>query len=583
MFRKTMLALFIATFIVACFAGLRAIVFKDLGRDVAYLTFYPAVMLSAILGGLIAGILTTLFSALLSYYWIFQCQLSSPIEWVAMVFFIMICVMISVFSGAIQRANTKTKVAKDQAEAANQAKSVFLANMSHELRTPLNAILGFSMMIEHDPEITVSQREKVTIINRSGEHLLRMINDVLDISKIEAGKVELNCESFNLPQMLHEVGNMFETRAAECQLSFELILDPKLLEYISIDAGKLRQILINLLGNAIKFTDDGGILLSARTQTDDKNSELFTLQLEVKDSGCGIPEDMLNNIFMPFAQVNRSKNNAKGTGLGLAICKLFIEKMNGTISVQNNPDKGALFHVNLPVAMAKDSDVKIVENKSLVVLGLEPGQTDWRILVVEDNAANMLLLCNLLRHVGFEVREAKNGAEGVSIFEQWQPHLVLMDISMPVMNGYEATARIRELPYGDNVKIVAITASVFSEQHKTILEAGCDGVVNKPFQFNEVFDIIQQNLGLHYIYKEQTDTPAFPAAQIIDPATIKKQLASLSDKELDALKQATMILDPEAAHEAIDHIANTQSQLAGTLRSHMVKMDFSAIRKILDL
>ena len=583
MFRKTAVDLFIATFIVVCFAGLRAIVFKDLGRDIAYLTFYPAVMLSAILGGLIAGILTTLFSALLSYYWIFQCQLSSPIEWIAMVFFIIICVMISVFSGAIQRANTKTKAAKDQAEAANQAKSVFLANMSHELRTPLNAILGFSRMIEHDPEITVSQREKVTIINRSGEHLLRMINDVLDISKIEAGKVELNCESFNLPQMLHEVGSMFEIRAAECQLYFELILDPKLPEYIRTDAGKLRQILINLLGNAIKFTDDGSILLSAQTQTDDKNSELFTLQLEVKDSGCGIPEDMLNNIFMPFAQVNRSKNNAKGTGLGLAICKLFIEKMNGTISVQNNPDKGALFHVNLPVAMAKDSDVKIVEEKSLVVLGLEPGQTDWRILVVEDNAANMLLLCNLLRHVGFEVREAKNGAEGVSIFEQWQPHLILMDISMPVMNGYEATARIRKLPYGDNVKIVAITASVFSEQHKTILEAGCDGVVNKPFQFNEVFDIIQRNLGLHYIYKEQTDTPAFPAAQIIDPATIKKQLASLSDKELDALKQATMILDPEAAHEAIDHIANTQSQLAGTLRSYMVKMDFSAIRKILDL
>jgi len=483
---------------------------------------------------------------------------------------------------AREQVQSELREAKEEAEAANQAKSVFLANMSHELRTPLNAILGFSEMMAHDPDASSAQKDKVAIINRSGAHLLGMINDVLDLSKIEAGQAELEPEVFDLPRMLEDIGRMFEMRAESAQLRFELELDPGLAQTIKSDIGKLRQILINLLDNAVKFTEQGDFSLHARTLPISDDPAMVNLQLEVKDSGRGIVAEQLDHIFEPFRQAGHSSSVVKGTGLGLAITKSFVELMGGQIRVESEVGKGSLFQVELPVALAEATEVGGLDMSRPAVLGLQAGQTAWRILVVEDNLENRLLLSSLLVQTGFEVREAENGEQALTQFEQWQPHFIWMDMSMPVMDGYEATAEIRKLPRGDKVKIVAITASVFKEQHKTILDAGCDEVLHKPFQSYEIFDTMAEQLAVRYIYEEQMVGPAAMVEQTINIAKTKEMMVSLPDQLKNELKQAATALDMEEAYEVIERVAKLQPDLAGILKLHVDEMDFSSIKRVLD-
>ncbi len=480
-------------------------------------------------------------------------------------------------TAALSESEARLRKARDDADAANRAKSTFLANMSHELRTPLNAILGFSEMLSRDADITGNKKDKINIINHSGEHLLEMINDVLDLSKIEAGRVELELQAFELPRMLQDIGLMFEARAENAGLRFYLDRDASLAPHITSDVSKLRQILFNLLGNAVKFTTKGSVTLRARTQAIKGDSSMVTLHLEIMDTGPGIAPEQMERIFEPFVQAKRFKTNTKGTGLGLAICKSFVELLDGEISAESEIGKGSLFQVSIPVALAEATEVLDLKAIRPTVLGLEPGQPAWRILVVEDSAENRLLLSSILHQAGFETREAENGIEAIALFQQWQPHFIWMDMRMPIMDGYEATATIRELPGGNLVKIVAITASAFKEQRKSIIGAGCDDVVHKPVQSHEIFESMAQQLGARYIYEEQNQTTLAEAATLT-----AEMMAGLPTHLREALRRPAQYLDASATNQVVERIRSNHPETAEGLQLLVEEFSFDQIMKLLN-
>jgi len=477
----------------------------------------------------------------------------------------------------LQIAKDEAETARAKAEMANQAKSTFLANMSHELRTPLNAILGFSGMIGNDHQATASILEKVAIINRSGEHLLTMINDVLDLSKVEAGHIELEPEAFDLPEMMEDVRRMFDVRTESAQLNFEFEIDPNLCRFIKADLGKLRQVLVNLLGNAVKFTQEGGIALRARTLPITDNPAFVSLQLEVEDCGPGIAAENIDRVFNPFVQAGRSPTSMKGTGLGLSISKSFIELMDGEISLESVPGKGSVFRVELPVERAEAAETIAVDSTRAAVRGLETGQPDWRILVAEDDFENRLLLSGLLIQTGFTVREVENGEQAIRQFEKWQPHFIWMDMRMPVMNGVEATRKIRALPDGETVKIVAITASAFKEQHQSILEAGCDAVVHKPYRAHEIFDTMVQYLDVRYIYDQAKVQLTIATGEVNVDAVAALPLA-LREK----LRIAATSLSEDEYLPVIASIAEIDPVLADNLGALVRDFQFDQVLKLLD-
>lgn len=477
-----------------------------------------------------------------------------------------------------KQAEDAIERARMLAEEASQAKSNFLANMSHELRTPINAIQGFSRRLAQDRNTPGDHREKLSLINRSGENLLGVINDLLDLSKIEAGREELRLEVFDLYAMLDEVAKLFELRAEGPGLRFALDIDPELPKYIKADRGKLRDVLVNLLGNAMKHTHQGVISMRAGNRPVPGDPAMTRLRLEVEDSGAGIsPEDRLR-IFDAFYQAEKSRTASKGTGLGLAISKSYVEMMDGRIDVQSTLGKGSIFRVDVPVALAEAPEVVERRSTGPAVLGLASGQPAWRILVVEDNADNRLLLSSLLREKGFEVREAENGEKAIALFQLWRPHLIWMDMRMPVMDGYRASARIRALAGGEAVKIVAITASAFDEQRPDILAVGCDEVVYKPFQDQEILDTMSRLLGVKYRY-EVSDRPA-GQAPATGPTVV--MLAGLPPELRQDLSEAALVLDMEAIEDVLRRIQAQAPETARHLRALVQEYEMARIRELLD-
>jgi len=450
--------------------------------------------------------------------------------------------------------------AKEAAEAANRAKSLFLANMSHELRTPLNAILGFTQIMQQDRNLERHQQENLAIINSSGAHLLAMINDVLDISKIEAGKVELEPEPFDLVRNLQEIGEMIRSRAKGKGLSFSLELAADLRPYLRADLGKLRQVVINLLGNAVKFTQHGGVVLRARTFGADPADQRCWLELEVEDSGPGIPADQAEAIFEPFFQLGTESGEQRGTGLGLAISRSFIELMGGEIGVESKLGQGACFRVRCPMELAALDELPAEGPLREAPEGLVDGQPERRILVAEDDDHNRRLLRTLLQRVGLQFREAVNGEEAVKEFQEWSPDFIWMDIRMPVMDGLEATRRIRALPGGREVKILALTASVFREYENRIFAAGCDGIVHKPYQPGEIFEALENYLGMQFLYPATPHGAGQTAAA--DEEGCRGALGRLAPERVQALLQAAVALDRERTGEEIAALAQAAPSAA---------------------
>lgn len=459
--------------------------------------------------------------------------------------------------------------ARDAAETANKAKSMFITTMSHELRTPLNAVLGFSELMRQDESLTVKQQETLDIINRSGTHLLGMINDILDISKIEAGRFELDSQNFDLLKLFTDVGDMIAMRAATKQLSFSLDIAADMVQYIHADSGKIRQVLINLLGNAIKFTQQGSIILRAQTQP--LSNERVMLTVEVIDTGMGIPEDKLGDLFKPFVQLAQGNVDVKGTGLGLAISKSLIELMGGHLSFSSEFGVGSTFKVEVPVLLATE-DLLDIEKHSQSIKALAPDQPDYRLLIVDDVFDNRLLLASLLREVGFQVYEASNGLEAIAQFEKWQPALCWMDMRMPVMDGYQATAKIRQLPGGDAVKIIALTASAFKEQHSSIIEAGCDAVLHKPFHAAEIFATLTKYLGVKFIYREKTGQISTTAVEVTAP-----MLSELPLELRQQLHHAALNLDIEETVAILAQVAELNPSLATGLHELTAHFQFEQI------
>ena len=402
----------------------------------------------------------------------------------------------------LQQSEKLASLGQMAAEAANRAKSAFLANMSHELRTPLNAILGFSDLVRTDPQLPAGLREDVDIINRSGEHLLKLINDVLEIAKIEAGKLQLVIAPFDLGGMVRDVIEMMQVRASQKGLQLLFDMDSSFPRYIRGDEVRLRQILVNLVGNALKFTEQGGAVIRLGTHRNDR----LHLRIEVEDTGPGIRPEDRERLFKPFVQLAEGTGQ-KGTGLGLTIARQFAELMGGSITVESEVGRGSLFRLELPVEAAEPDELLKPEARHYRdVVGVVPGQPRHRILVVEDQQENWLLLRQLISNIGLDVKLAENGEQGISLFQDWHPDLILMDWHMPVMDGDEATRRIRRLPGGDKVRIVAVTASAFKEERQEMFDAGMDDVVAKPYRFDEIYDCLTRQLGVRYIFADHRES-----------------------------------------------------------------------------
>ncbi|NEO99563.1 MAG: PAS domain S-box protein [Symploca sp. SIO2E9] len=465
-----------------------------------------------------------------------------------------------------KQAESALQQAKEAAEAANLAKSQFLANMSHELRTPLNTILGFTQLIARTENLDHQQKEYLKIINRSGEHLLVLINDILQMSKIEAGKEMLVESSFDLYVLLNSMEEMWRLKAKSKGLALNIEWAAEVPQYIHTDESKLRQILINLLGNAIKFTTEGSVTLRVNRSQEPTNSEQrkVKIHLEVEDTGMGIASEEIDNLFEAFVQTETGRKSQQGTGLGLPISHNFVQLMGGNLSVESAVGKGSCFAFDVLVCPLASIDQNPQAHRQVLSLAL--GQPQYRIVVVEDVMENRLLLTQLLTRVGFDVRSARNGQEAVALWQIWSPHLIWMDIRMPVMDGYQATSMIRKLESGNNsTVIIALTASAFSNKRERVIKAGFDDFVAKPFSEDIIFEKMAQSLGVRYLYKESDSNPnlSFDVSKtMLSPEVFD----GLPKPLLAELEQAAAMGDTNLIRQIITKLPQSHAKLATFLK-----------------
>ena len=485
-------------------------------------------------------------------------------------------------------------IAKQAAEAANIAKSEFLANMSHELRTPLNAIIGFTQVVSRDAGLSTENQHHLGIISRSGEHLLDLINDILQMSKIEAGRITLNINSFDLYRLLNDIKAMLQLKTTSKGLRLIIDCAPEVPQYIQTDERKLCEVLINLLGNAIKFTEKGSVTLRVRgglANGDDwkrgvREINNYSTNLaasssliifEVEDTGLGIAPEEKSKLFTAFGQTETGRNSQEGTGLGLAISQKFVQLMGGDIAVSSTLGKGTIFAFNIQAATSSALEIKTPQ-ETRKVIGLAPNQRDYRILIVEDNQDNRLLLVKLLTAVGFGVREAKNGQEAVELWASYCPDLILMDMRMPVMNGYEATTEIKKHLQGQATTVIALTASALEEERVVIISAGCDDFMRKPFQEEVLWEKIAQYLGVQYLYEEGTKSGAKRTQELsINSHSLEFHLSQMPREWVEKLHQAALKCLDHLIIELVKEIPETHAPLANTLEDWAINFIFDQI------
>lgn len=409
----------------------------------------------------------------------------------------------------VSERTAQLEEAKQVAEVANQAKSEFLANMSHELRTPLNGILGYAQILQRDRASTPKQKDGVDIIYRCGNHLLALIEEILDLSKIEAKRLELAPSDCHLASFLAEIVDICRIKAEQKEISFRYEVLNKLPSGIRVDKKRLRQILLNLLSNALKFTDTGGVTFKVKTIEAESppNSEeaeaLATLRFQVEDTGSGIAPEQLKKIFFPFEQVGARSRHSEGTGLGLAITRQLAAMMNSPINVRSTPGCGSTFWLDLSLPLVVPQHSEAISTDEREIIGYQ-GDTQT-ILIVDDRWENRSVLISLLVPLGFEVVVAKNGEEALAVAEKFRPNLAIVDLIMPDMDGLEVTRRLRQSEKFDNLTIIASSASVFNAERQRSLAQGCDAFLPKPIRTQDLFDNLQQFLDLTWIYEDEEE------------------------------------------------------------------------------
>jgi PAS domain S-box-containing protein len=443
-----------------------------------------------------------------------------------------------------KRAEQELLKAKDAAEVATRIKSEFLANMSHEIRTPLNAILGYAQFLQKDPAATEFQRDRLKIIHKSGDHLLSLLNDILDLSKVEAGRIEIQPGIFSLADFLNFFIEMFQPRAHQKNIGFYYEFSDELPNFVKGDEVRTRQVIINLLGNAVKFTEKGSVTFKA----DYHNGHIF---FEVRDTGPGIETCELENIFAPFRQAARHTGSAEGTGLGLTISRKLVELMGGKLTVQSTPGEGSVFRVGLELPEA-DSSAVIAETRNSAVIGYTGAKR--RVLIADDVSENRFLLTDLLVSIGFEVIEADDGLMAVEKAEEWLPDVIFMDLFMPRMNGFEAVRRIRaDLPHLQTV-IFAVSAGTLDEHIRKSREAGCNDFIPKPITIENIIEKLKQHLDIEWIYAQTISSEkniTCESAALIEPP---------SPKELENLMISARIGDIETIRQMAEKLIRQDKQ-----------------------
>lgn len=468
--------------------------------------------------------------------------------------------------------------AKEAAEAANRSKSIFLASMSHEIRTPLNAVLGFSQIALRDPTLSVENRHNLEVVNRSGEQLLSLVNDVIDVARVEARRMPVENIVFDLPSLLASLLETFMPKAAAKSLRLVHEADGDCLRNVVGDEVKIRQILHNLLDNAIKFTEEGEVRLRSCTRQHDGQ---FWLEVEVKDSGLGIAPEDLERVFSAFEQTELGRVSQGGTGLGLTLGRGYARLLGGDLTVTSLPGEGACFYLSIPVAASTAAPHPLDIAAAPRVLRLKPGQPACRVLVVDDRDTNREILLKMLAPLGCTVIEAINGLAGLEAFVASKPHLVLMDVVMPVMDGRETIRRIRALPEGGRVPIIAVSASILEDQFQEVMAAGANDFLRKPFKEEVLYRLVAKYLPFEFDYAEAGETGWEGDAAAPAPVDLDEELAQLSPELCGRILTACRALDKSGLLALTAPLAVSAPAVAARLRSLAESYRFDLIEELL--